>query len=139
MNDILDIEIILKRKQYPKIYNIGIILIIILLIITYMIFTYKYQSYYITYGKIIDNKLEVLIPLEDIKYLKNNSLIELNNTKYTYTIDNISSDLVVDASYNNYQVFYLSINNLTNLNNYVYQIKIPKENKILAKYIKKYI
>lgn len=58
MNDILDIEIILKRKQYPKIYNIGIILIIILLIITYMIFTYKYQSYYITYGKIVDNKLE---------------------------------------------------------------------------------
>ena len=37
MNDIIDIEIILKRKKYPKVYSIGIILIVILLIITYII------------------------------------------------------------------------------------------------------
>lgn len=139
MNDIIDIEIILKRKKYPKVYSIGIILIVILLIITYIIFTYKYQSYYITYGKVVDNKLEVLMPLEDAKYLKSNSLIELDNKSYNYTINSISNDIVVDASYKNYQVFYLNINNLSNLNNYAYQVKIPKENEIIAKYLKKYV
>lgn len=139
MNDIIDIEIILKRKKYPKVYSIGIILIVILLIITYIIFTYEYQSYYITYGKVVDNKLEVLMPLEDAKYLKSNSLIELDNKPYNYTINSISNDIVVDASYKNYQVFYLNINNLSNLNNYAYQVKIPKENEIIAKYLKKYV
>lgn len=139
MNDIIDIEIILKRRKYPRIYNIGTILIVILLIIIYIIFTYKYQTYYITYGKIVDNKLEVLIPIEDVQYLKNNSQIELNNKQYNYIIDSISSELIIDTSYKNYQVFYLSINDLTSVNNYAYQVKIPKENEIIAKYLKKYI
>ena len=52
MNDILDVEIILKRKKYSPIYNVGIILIIIFLIIVYILFTYQYQIYYISKGKV---------------------------------------------------------------------------------------
>ena len=33
MNDLLDIEVILQRKKYSKIYNFGTIMIIILLMI----------------------------------------------------------------------------------------------------------
>ena len=139
MNDILDIESIIKRKKYPKIYNIGIILIIIILTSLYIIFTYKYQSYYSSKAKMINNKLELLVNIENIKYLKNNNTIEIDNQKYSYTIDSISNELYVDEKYNNYKYLYLKVKNLTNIDNYVYEVKIPKENKIIAKYLKEYL
>ena len=46
------------------------------------------------------------------------------------------------SSIDNYQNFcylYLKADNLTNINNFVYDIKIPKENKILARYLKDYL
>lgn len=139
MNDILDIEIILKRKKYPIIYNIGIILTIIILTITYIIFTYKYQTYYKSKAKMIDNQLELLINIEDLKYINNNNIIIIDNKKYNYSLDSIDEQLYVDETYKNYKYVYLKVNNLNNINNYVYEIKIPKENKIIAKYLKEYL
>ena len=75
VNDILDIEIILTRKKYPKIYNLGIIIFIIILIFIYIIFTYNYQTYYISKGKALNNNLELLVNIEDIKYITNNKVI----------------------------------------------------------------
>ena len=138
MNDILDIEIILKRKKYSSIYNVGIILIIIFLIIVYILFTYQYQTYYISKGKVLDNKLELIVDVNDIKYIKNNSLIKLDDTYYNYSIEKISEELIIDNLYNNYQYVYLEVDGLKEKDNYVYQIKIPKEKQILAKYLKQY-
>ena len=138
MNDILDVEIILKRKKYSPIYNVGIILIIIFLIIVYILFTYQYQTYYISKGKVLDNKLELIVDINDIKYVKNNSLIKLDDTYYHYSIEKISEELIIDNLYNNYQYVYLEVDGLKEKDNYVYQIKIPKEKQILAKYLKKY-
>ncbi len=138
MNDILDIEIILKRKKYSSIYNVGIILIIIFLIIVYILFTYQYQTYYISKGKVLDNKLELIVDVNDIKYIKNNSLIKLDDTYYNYSIEKIGEELIIDNLYNNYQYVYLEVDGLKEKDNYVYQIKIPKEKQILAKYLKKY-
>ena len=138
MNDILDVEIILKRKKYSPIYNVGIILVIIFLIIVYILFTYQYQTYYISKGKVLDNKLELIVDINDIKYVKNNSLIKLDDTYYHYSIEKIGEELIVDNLYNNYQYVYLNVDGLKEKDNYVYQIKIPKEKQILAKYLKKY-
>lgn len=138
MNDILDIEIILKRKKYSPIYNVGIILIIIFLIIVYILFTYQYQTYYVSKGKVLDNKLELIVDVNDMKYIKNNSLIKLDDIYYHYSIEKISEELIVDNLYNNYQYVYLEVDELKEKDNYVYQIKIPKEKQILAKYLKKY-
>ena len=138
MNDILDVEIILKRKKYSPIYNVGIILIIIFLIIVYILFTYQYQTYYISKGKVLDNKLELIVDINDIKYVKNNSLIKLDDTYYHYSIEKIGEELIVDNLYNNYQYIYLNVDGLKEKDNYVYQIKIPKEKQILAKYLKQY-
>ena len=52
MNDILDIEIILKKQNYGFIYDIGFSLIVILLIFLYVSFVYEYKSYYISKGTI---------------------------------------------------------------------------------------
>ena len=138
MNDILDVEIILKRKKYSPIYNVGIILVIIFLIIVYILFTYQYQTYYISKGKVLNNKLELIVDINDIKYVKNNSLIKLDDTYYHYSIEKIGEELIVDNLYNNYQYIYLNVDGLKEKDNYVYQIKIPKEKQILAKYLKKY-
>jgi len=139
MNDILDIEIILQRKKYPKIFNIGIILILIILVFVYIIFTYNYQSYYSAFGKIVDDKLELLVGIDDIKYIKNNHVIEIDNLKYTYVLYNISDNLYVDDNYQNYKYLYLQVNGLNSINNYVYEVKILKEKKVIAKYLKDYL
>jgi len=139
MNDILDIEIILQRKKYPKIFNIGIILILIILVFVYIIFTYNYQSYYSAFGKIVDDKLELLVGIDDIKYIKNNHVIEIDNLKYTYDLYNISDNLYVDDNYQNYKYLYLQVNGLNSINNYVYEVKILKEKKVIAKYLKDYL
>lgn len=139
MNNVLEIDMILSRKRYNKIYNITIIFTLIILISIYIIFTYKYQSYYISFGVIKDNKLELLVSINDLKYFKNNNIIEIDNQKYTYLIDSITQELYVDDNYKNYKYIYLKVSNLSNIDNYVYEVKIPKENKALVKYLKEYL
>lgn len=136
MNDLLDIEVILQRKKYSKIYNFGTIMIIILLIFIYIISTYTYESYYTIKGKAIDNKIELLINPEDIIYIEENSSLELDNITYQYTIDNIDSELLIDENYNNYQQVSLKILNFSSIDNRIYEVSIPKERVSLAKYLK---
>ena len=139
MDNLLEIDLILNRKKYPKIYNTSLIILIIILVFIYIIFTYKYQSYYVIKGKMINNKLELLVNINDIKYIKNSTNLSIDNKKYSYLLNTISNDIYVDENYNNYKYIYLKVNNLTNIDNFVYEIKIPKENKILAKYLKEYL
>lgn len=136
MNDLLDIEVILQRKKYPKIYNFGSVMIIILLIFIYIISTYTYESYYTIKGKVLDNKIELLINPEDIMYIEENSSIKLDNITYQYTIDNIGSELLIDENYNNYQYVYLKILDFSSIDNRIYEVSIPKERVSLAKYLK---
>lgn len=136
MNDLLDIEVILQRKKYSKIYNFGTIMIIILLIFIYIISTYTYESYYTIKGKAIDNKIELLINPEDIIYIEENSSLELDNITYQYTIDSIGSELLIDENYNNYQQVSLKILNFSSIDNRIYEVSIPKERVSLAKYLK---
>ncbi len=139
MDNLLEIDLILNRKKYPKIYNTSLIILIIIIVFIYIIFTYKYQSYYVIKGKMINNKLELLVNINDIKYIKNSTNLSIDNKKYSYLLNTISNEIYVDENYNNYKYVYLKVNNLTNIDNYVYEIKIPKENKILAKYLKEYL
>lgn len=139
MNDILDIEIILKKQKYSKIYNIGLVLLLILLIFIYVSFIYTYKTYYINKGTMIDGNLKLLVNLDDIKYITNNNSLKIDNIYYEYQISKISEELYVDETLNNYKYIYLKVNNLNNINNYVYEIKLVKENKKLIEYLKEYI
>ena len=139
MNDILDIESIIKKQKYSFIYNIGTVLIIILLCFIYISFTYKYQTYYTSKGNIKNNTLELLVHINDIKYVKNNNVISLDNITYIYNINKISSETYVDDSYETYKYIYLDIYNLNKIENYVYEVKLKKENKKIIEYIKDYL
>jgi len=139
MNNILELDLILQRKKYSKIYNPNLIIIIVILIFIYIIFTYKYQTYYITKGKMINNSLKISVNVNDIKYVKKNNKLIIDNQIYQYKINNISNEVYTDNNSNNYKYLYLKIYNLDNTDNYVYEIKIKRENKILAKYLKEYL
>lgn len=140
MNEILDIEIILNNNKYHKIYDISTILIICICIFIYVTIMYNYQTYYITKGRIIDNKLELMVSLENIKYITNqNNLILDNNKTYNYKIVRISDEIYLDEAYNNYKYIYLEVKNLNNIDNYVYDLKIKKENKKIIEYLKDYL
>lgn len=139
MNDILDIEIILKKQKYHPIYNIGTILLIIIFLFIYISVTYKYKSYYITKGTMVDGNIKILVNVDDIKHLLNNNNLEISNNIYKYKIKNISENIYIDESYNNYQEIYLKVDGVNNLNNYVYEIKLAKENKKIIEYIFDYL
>ena len=138
-NDILDIYLILDKKKYSKIYNIHLILIVLILIFIYVIFTYKYQSYYTVKGKCTSNLVELIVNINDIKYIELNNKLVIDNTEYTYQIERIDTKLYTDSNYQNYKYVYLNIKGINNIDNYIYQITIPKEYKALAKYLKEYL
>ena len=136
--DNLDIYLLLNNKRPTTIYRITYFLILITLILIYIIFTYKYQSYYITKGKMINNKLEVKVASENVKYFKDNYYLFIGNRLYNYQITNVSN-LYIDANFQNYIYLYLEIYELYNLDNYIYEIMIPKENKPIIKYLQNYL
>ncbi len=138
MNDI-SIDLILDKTKFPKTYNASLIIITILGIFLYIIFTYKYQTYYISQGKIKNNQIELLVNLNDIKYIQNSSEVEIEGAVYKYRLVHIDNNLYVDDNYQNYQYLYIEVAGIHNIDNYVYKVKIPKENKTLAKYLIKYL
>ncbi len=90
-------------------------------------------------GTMIDNKLELLVNIQDINLINDNNTLVIDNVKYNYKIYRIDNKLYRDDSFNNYKNIYLDVTKLTNIDNFVYEIKIPKENKTLYKYIIDYI
>ena len=117
MDNQLAIDLIINKQKYPLIYNATIILSSILIIITLILFTFKYQSYYVTKGAMKNNELELLVNIDE----------------------KITKEIYMDNNYNNYRYIYLKIDNLKNIDYYTYQVKLPKENKTLAWYLKKYL
>ena len=139
MEDVLEIDLIINRKNYSHIYNLSLIITIIISIFIYIIFTYKYQTYYVGKGKMINNKLELLVKIDELKYFYHHETLTIDNQSYSYKITSIDNEIYLDENYEDYKYIYLDIHNLTNIDNSVYEIKIPKENQIIAKYLKEYL
>jgi len=139
MNYNLAIDLIISRQKYPKVYHFTYVLLAIIFILIYVIFTYRYQTYYLLKGRIINNEIELLVPMEEIKGIEKEHNMLIDNMLYSYKITHINQELYIDNNYQNYCYLYLKVDNLTNIDNFVYEIKIPKENKTLANYLKDYL
>lgn len=135
-NNVLEIDLILNQRNYSRIYNGVFVILIILMTIGYLSLTLKYQTYYYNLGKNTKNGLELLVNIDDLKYIQDNNIISIDDKKYTYKIISINDELYVTNDYLNYQYVYLYVDNLKNIPNYVYHIKIEKDNKAIAKYLK---
>ena len=139
MSDNLEIDLILSRKKYPIYYEITYLIILIILLFIIIILSFKYQTYYLNTGKMVNSSLEILVNINDLDYLGNSATLIIDDKEYNYKITKISNELYTDNNYQNYRYVYLNIHNINNIDNYSYTIKIPKENKIIAKYIIDYL
>lgn len=139
MSDNLEIDLILSRKKYPIYYELTYLIILIILLFIIIILSFKYQTYYLNTGKMVNSSLEILVNINDLDYLGNSATLIIDDKEYNYKITKISNELYTDNNYQNYRYVYLNIHNLNNIDNYSYTIKIPKENKIIAKYIIDYL
>lgn len=139
MNDILDIEVILKRQKYGFIYNSYFILLLIILFFIVLVCIYKYKTYFIVNGIMDNGYVKIMVNDDDIKYISLNDKLEIDDLEYNYYITRIDDNLYVDDNYNNYRYLYLKIDGINNLDNYVYKLKFVKENKKIIEYIKDYI
>ena len=108
----LEIDLILNRKKYPKIYYATSVIIIILIIFIYLICTLKYETYYLNFGQGVLNEMKVLVCIDDLKYVINNNTIIIDNKGYHYQLSQIDDDLYVGEDYRNYKYVYLIIDNL---------------------------
>lgn len=139
MNDLLDVEIILKRKNYPKVYNIGIIMIVILFIFLLIGSIYDYQTYLIVDSQMVDNKLELLVKSDEVKYVLEGDYLFVDNEKYFYKLIEIDDEKIYGIDKQIYQYIYLDVKNIKKINNYIYQVKFLKEKKKMIKYLKNII
>jgi len=112
-SDVFEIYKIISQKKYPLIYSYTSIILISIILIIYTILSYDYHTYYV--GKGIwscHNKecfLKTSINIEELDTITKNKKIEINKTKYNYTIAKIDNDKTIN---DNYQVLYLKIEDI---------------------------
>jgi len=104
------------QLSYDYLLNIkykrfGLIFIIILLLIILLILGFNIKTYntYQIYGVYQNNYLAVNVPIIDSDAVLNGLYLKVNNDKYDYKIDRISSLEYYDNV--NYQTYYLNLTN----------------------------
>ena len=131
----------IKNKLVILLSSIVIISFIIMIILAHLL---KVEKYYQNKGIVVLDKdnyyLKLYVDFENIETIINNSSILINEDDYQYNIVSISN--LLESNYDNYQIFYLQIPNLSKnllVNNLVINYKILTGNEILIKYIKKIV
>lgn len=128
----------IKNKLVILLSSIVIISFIIMIILAHLL---KVEKYYQNKGIVVLDKdnyyLKLYVDFENIETIINNSSILINEDDYQYNIVSISN--LLESNYDNYQIFYLQLPNLSKnllVNNLVINYKILTGNEILIKYIK---
>ena len=121
MNDLLDIEIILKRDRYSRVYNFGIVGVVILGILILIACLIDFRSYVIVGGQVKNKQLELLVRCDEVKYLVDNSYFMIDKKKYRYDVKSIGEEKYFMDEGNNYQYVYVEVDDLEMINNYVFR------------------
>ena len=121
-------EIIFRKQSFKIRYYIYFMLVLIIELIIFSCF-FKYNSYNKFKAVILKNSndyyLKILVAEEDLANINTNILI-INNKEYIYKIKNISSDYVLDETFNKYYevLLELKIEPKLVINNNIIDIKI---------------
>ena len=83
--------------------------------------------------------LEIAIRRDEIKYLINNNYLVCDNKKHQYMIKHISEERFLGKDGRSYQYVYMDVKDFKDINNYIYQVKVLKEEKKLIAYLKDYL
>jgi len=136
----IDSEIILQRKIGPLVYvYIMIIIVIVLSLIILFILCY-YKTYYTTRGVVTLEDghfyIRIYIPLDNMIYITDNYIVNINNREYKYDIISIDSEYFTD-NITTYQIVKIEVNldSKYKFNNLTLDLKFLKENKRIIDYI----
>ena len=138
----IDSYIIINRQPnlIIKLFIYNILYLIVLVI--WSINTFYYHSFFQVHSQILRINslyyLEVLIPVEEVNIITNQSKIEIASKNYNYQVYKIDSNAIYDGN-KNYQKIYLKIENLEEsyqINGYQLEIKIEKSSKKIIDYLK---
>lgn len=143
MNKNIKNRIIFDKKitLVVYIYIMIIVIISLSLIIVFMLFHYK--IYYHTTGTIIKEEdtyyLKCYVPLENMKYITENSILKINKKNYKYEVITIEDEYYSDNNVT-YQIVKIktNIDSKYSYNNLVLELKFLKEDKRVLDYIINY-
>lgn len=112
---------------------IGTFIIICLLIINSVV---KINDYYQINGVVKDQRLSILVPVDKVRDIINNNQLYLDNTKYSYTVNKISNNIVQESN-GLYQEVFLNVelNDKNFIDNSIVKIKFIIDEKTILKYI----
>ena len=136
MLSINDYMIKYKRK-IPKILFTWLILFAFIILGAILINqTFKLIDYYKTSGIVKYNKLNLLVPISELKIITDNSDIYIGSDKYTYEIDRVGYEII-----NEQNNFYKEVMIKVNLNdryfidNAVVEVRFVVEEMTIFEYI----
>ena len=84
----------INYKQYLLVVSIFIIFILII-----VLFNNKLEDYYISNGKVIDNKLLLIVNSEELDYITKNKQLKIERNIFTYKVDKINEITYANSLY----------------------------------------
>lgn len=134
MIDINDYKLQYQTKDRKVIKTWIFVLLIIIIGIFFINKSFKYYKYYTNKGEYQDKYLNLYVLIDDLEKITKNNKIYIENKKFAYKIEEISSDNIY-LNNNYYKKVKISINNNKILDNEIVNIKIITEEYSLLEYV----
>jgi len=125
------------QRKIPKILFTWLILFAFIILGVILINqTFKLTDYYKTSGIVKYNKLNLLVPINELKIIADNSNIYIGSDKYTYEIDRIGYEIINEQN-NFYKevMIKVNLNDRDFIDNAVVEVRFVVEEMTIFEYI----
>ncbi len=125
------------QRKIPKILFTWLILFAFIILGVILINqTFKLTDYYKTSGIVKYNKLNLLVPISELKIIADNSNIYIGSDKYTYEIDRIGYEIINEQN-NFYKevMIKVNLNDRDFIDNAVVEVRFVVEEMTIFEYI----
>lgn len=125
------------QRKIPKILFTWLILFAFIILGVILINqTFKLIDYYKTSGIVKYNKLNLLVPISELKIITDNSDIYIGSDKYTYEIDRVGYEIINEQN-NFYKevMIKVNLNDRDFIDNAVVEVRFVVEEMTIFEYI----
>lgn len=125
------------QRKIPKILFTWLILFAFIILGVILINqTFKLTDYYKTSGIVKYNKLNLLVPISELRIIADNSNIYIGSDKYTYEIDRIGYEIINEQN-NFYKevMIKVNLNDRDFIDNAVVEVRFVVEEMTIFEYI----
>ena len=127
----------LKIIKSNEIFNFVIILLAVLSFLLLILFNFSFECYYKNSAIYNDNELSLVVKVEDLSYILDNSIIVINDKNYKYKVKKLEPIMINGSNYT--QNVIINIYGFESANNNVIELKILYDTKTGFKIIKDFI